>query len=51
MDEMHRAPVVNESNEDQIRQGETGHHVRYVLIISCLLVIIAFIAVAALVKP
>jgi hypothetical protein len=30
----------------QARQGVTGHNVRYVLIASCALIVVAFIAVA-----
>jgi len=51
VDEMHKRPVVNESNQNQIRQGETGHHLRYILMISCALVIVLFVAIAALLKP
>ena len=51
MDEMQEPPVVNKSNQDQIRQGETGHHLRYILIISCALVVVLFVANAALLKP
>lgn len=35
---------------DQARQGETGHHVRYVLMLSTALVVIAFIAVYFVMK-
>jgi len=49
--DMQQQPVVNESNQDQIRQGETGHHLRYILIGSCALIIVLFIAIAALLKP
>ena len=51
MDEMHQRPIVTKSNQDQIRQGETGHRIRYILIISCAPVVIFFIAVALLFKP
>jgi hypothetical protein len=51
VDEMQERPVVNESNEDRIRAGETGHHLRYILLGSCALVIILFIAIAAFLKP
>jgi len=50
MNQMHERPVVNASNQDKIRQGETGHHVRYILIISWVLVILAFVAVALFVR-
>jgi hypothetical protein len=44
-------PIVTESNKDRIRAGVTGHNVRYVVIISCALVIVAFIIVAFIVRP
>jgi hypothetical protein len=50
MNDMHERPVVTEANKEAVRQGSTGHHVRYVLIASCILVIIAFIAVSLFVK-
>ena len=50
MNQMHERPVVNDSNQDKIRQGETGHHVRYILIISCILVVLAFVAVDLVVR-
>jgi hypothetical protein len=40
---MNEPPVINTT---EARQGVTGHNVRYVLLISCALVIIAFAAVA-----
>jgi Flp pilus assembly protein TadB len=46
----HERPVVTEANKEAVRAGSTGHHVRYVLIASCALVIIAFILIALLVK-
>lgn len=51
VDEMQERPVVTESNQDQIRQGETGHHLRYILIGSCALVVLLFIAITAFLKP
>jgi hypothetical protein len=51
MNEMHERPVVTEANKEAVRQGSTGHHLRYVLIIRCVLVVIAFIAVALFIKP
>jgi hypothetical protein len=51
MNEMHQRPVVTEAREEAVRAGSTGHHVRYVLIVSCALVVIAFIAVALFIKP
>jgi hypothetical protein len=44
-------PIGTESNKDRIRAGVTGHNVRYVVIISCALVIVAFIIVAFIVRP
>ena len=35
-----------EIEEDDARAGETGHHVRYILVGGVLLVIVAFAAVA-----
>jgi hypothetical protein len=43
-------PIVTESNKDRICGGVTGHNVRYVVIISCALVILAFIVVAFVVR-
>ena len=51
MDEAHQTPVVTEANKERMRQGSTGHHLRYVLIIGCALVIIAFLAIAVFVRP
>jgi hypothetical protein len=51
MNDIHQRPVVTEANKEAVRAGSTGHHVRYVLIISCALVVIAFIAVALFIKP
>ncbi len=36
-----------EANHEEARAGETGHHVRYILIAGLLAVIIGFILVAA----
>jgi Flp pilus assembly protein TadB len=47
----HERPVVTEANKTAVRAGSTGHNVRYALIASCALVIIAFIAIALFVKP
>jgi hypothetical protein len=44
-------PVVTEDNEDRVRQGVTGHNVRYVVIVSVALAIVVFIMIAALVRP
>jgi hypothetical protein len=48
--EAHERPIVTESNKEDVRAGHTGDNLRYVLIASCALVIIAFILVALLVK-
>jgi hypothetical protein len=47
----HERPVVTEANKVAVRAGSTGHHVRYVLIASCALVIVGFIIIALFVKP
>jgi hypothetical protein len=43
--------VVTKGNKDRVRQGVTGHNVRYVVIISCALVIIAFVIIVAIMRP
>jgi hypothetical protein len=43
-------PIVTEGNKDRIRAGVTGHNVRYVVIASLALVILAFIIIAAVVR-
>jgi hypothetical protein len=50
MDKVHERPVVTEANKEAVRAGHTGDHLRYILIASCALVIIAFIAVALFVR-
>ena len=50
MDKMHERPVVTESNKEAVRAGHTGDGLRYVLIASCALVILGFVAVALLVR-
>jgi hypothetical protein len=47
----HERPVVNEANKVDVRAGSTGNNVRYVLIASCALVIMAFIVIAVVVRP
>jgi hypothetical protein len=47
----HERPVVTEENKVAVRAGSTGNNVRYVLIASCVLVIVAFIIIALLVRP
>ena len=46
----HERPVVTDDNKVGMRAGSTGNHVRYVLIVSTALVIVAFIAIALFVK-
>lgn len=36
-----------EANPDEARAGETGHHVRYILVIGLIAVVIGFVVVAA----
>jgi hypothetical protein len=50
MDKAHERPVVTERNKEAVRAGHTGDNLRYVLIASCALVIIAFIAIALFVR-
>ena len=51
MDEAHERPVITEKNQEAVRAGHTGDHVRYILIASCALVVIAFIAIALIMRP
>jgi hypothetical protein len=44
-------PVVTEANTERIRQGVTGHNVRYVVIAGIALVVVLFVAVAMFVRP
>jgi hypothetical protein len=44
-------PIVTESNKERIQQGVTGHNVRYVVIASVAIVVIAFIIIAAVFRP
>jgi hypothetical protein len=46
----HERPVVTDGNKVAMRAGSTGNHVRYVLIASTALVIVAFIAIALFVR-
>ena len=48
---MGERPVVTKSNEERVRQGETGHHVRHILLISVALVIVLFVLIAIFVRP
>ena len=50
MDKVHERPVVTEANKEAVRAGHTGDGLRYVLIGSCALVVLGFIAVALFVK-
>ena len=47
----HERPVVTEENKVAVRAGATGHNLRYVVIGSLVLVVIAWVLVALLVKP
>jgi hypothetical protein len=38
-------PTITNQNKDRVRAGVTGHNVRYVLIVSLALVIVAFLIV------
>jgi hypothetical protein len=40
-------PIVTKANEERVRSGETGHHVRYILLASLALVIVLFLLIAA----
>ena len=47
----HERPVVTEQNKVAVRAGSTGHNVRYILIASMALVIVAWILVEVFVRP
>jgi hypothetical protein len=47
----HERPVVTEDNKTAVRAGSTGNNVRYILIGSVALAIVAWIIVAYLVRP
>jgi hypothetical protein len=47
----HERPVVTESNKTSIRAGATGNNVRYVLIGSIALALVAWILVEYFVRP
>ncbi len=46
----HERPIVTDDNKVAMRGGVTGNNVRYVLIASMALVIVAFVAIALFVK-
>ncbi len=48
---MDEQPVVTKSSEERVRQGETGHHVRYILMTSMALVVVAFALIAIFYRP
>ncbi len=48
---MDERPIVTKRNEVRVRAGETGRHVRTILLISLALVIVLFVLVAAFVRP
>jgi tetrahydromethanopterin S-methyltransferase subunit B len=47
----HERPVVTEANKVDVRAGSTGNNVRYVVIGSIALALIAWILVAYFVRP
>ena len=47
----HERPVVTEENKTAVRRGATGNNVRYVLIGSIALAILAWILVEYFVRP
>ncbi len=47
----HERPVVTEANKTAVRGGSTGNNVRYVLIGSVALAIVAWILVEYFVRP
>lgn len=47
----HERPVVTEENKVAVRAGSTGHNLRYIVIASIALAIIAWILVDLLVRP
>jgi hypothetical protein len=47
----HERPVVTDDNKVAVRAGSTGHNVRYVLIASVALAILAWILVGVFVRP
>ena len=47
----HQRPIVTEDNKTAVRAGSTGNNVRYVLIGSVALAIIAWISVEYVVRP
>lgn len=47
----HERPVVTEDNKTAVRAGSTGNNVRYVLIASVALAILAWILVEYFVRP
>jgi hypothetical protein len=48
---MDERPIGTKRNEERVRAGETGHHVRTILLISLALVVVLFFLVAAFVRP
>jgi hypothetical protein len=50
MNDPRERPVVTEANKEAVRAGHTGDGLRYVLIVSCALVVLGFIGVALFVK-
>ncbi len=48
---MDERPIVTKRNEERIRAGEIGHHVRTILLISLAPVVVLFVLVALFVRP
>ena len=49
--DLHERPVVTEENKVAVRAGSTGHNVRYIVIASIALAMLAWILVEVLVRP
>jgi len=47
----HERPVVTEENKVAVRAGSTGHNVRYIVITSIALAMLAWVLVELLVRP
>jgi len=47
----HERPIVTEENEEAVRAGSTGHHLRYIVIGSLALALIAWALVELFVRP
>jgi hypothetical protein len=47
----HERPVVTEENKTAVRGGATGYNLRYVVIASLVLVMVAWVLVEVFVRP